>query len=52
MAETPVIRSIEPFIMFDLPETPIEPKSNTRPASPAFLAWATFSKAARVAASW
>jgi hypothetical protein len=25
MAETPVIRSIEPFIMFDLPETPIEP---------------------------
>ena len=24
-SETPVMRSIEPFIMFDLPETPIEP---------------------------
>jgi hypothetical protein len=28
MSETPVIKSIEPFIMFDLPETPIEPKIN------------------------
>ncbi len=26
MSETPSIKSIEPFIMFDLPETPIEPK--------------------------
>lgn len=25
MLETPSIKSIEPFIMFDLPETPIEP---------------------------
>ncbi len=25
MPETPAIKSIEPFIMFDLPETPIEP---------------------------
>ncbi|MCA6598002.1 MAG: hypothetical protein IM539_17335 [Pseudanabaena sp. M046S1SP1A06QC] len=25
MSETPSIKSIEPFIMFDLPETPIEP---------------------------
>ncbi|MCA6505289.1 MAG: hypothetical protein PX640_09490 [Microcystis sp. M49629_WE12] len=31
---------------------PVAKVSNTRPASPAFLAWATFSKAARVAASW
>jgi hypothetical protein len=29
MSETPVIKSIEPFIMFDLPETPIEPKRLT-----------------------
>ena len=27
MSETLVIKSIEPFIMFDLPETPIEPKT-------------------------
>ena len=26
MSEAPVIKSIEPFIMFDLPEIPIEPK--------------------------
>jgi len=25
-AETPVIKSIDPFIMFDLLETPIEPR--------------------------
>ncbi len=25
MSEIPIIKSIEPFIMFDLPETPNEP---------------------------
>ena len=30
MSEIPVIKSIEPFIMFDLPETPIEPKRKVR----------------------